>query len=85
MAYEAPRCCGANLRVFASVYMSSRVTANGKPSMRSPSVFDIVPQYLFCIRCETRYEAELDSKGRIVLPCKEIDCNGGDKVRAKNT
>lgn len=71
MAYEAPKCCDANLSVFADVDLATRVSADGKPSMRSPQVFSFVPRYLFCQRCKSHYGATLDDRGRVVR---------GDKV-----
>lgn len=66
MAYEAPKCCGANLQVFADVDLAARVTSDGKPSMRTPTVFGFMPKSLFCQRCKTRYKVSLDDQGRVV-------------------
>lgn len=64
--YKAPKCCGANLSVFADINIAARVTADGKPSMKTPTIFGFIPKFLFCQRCKASYKVSLDDEGRIV-------------------
>ncbi|WP_240416715.1 hypothetical protein [Paenibacillus periandrae] len=64
MAYQAPICCGNNLT--ADISIAARISANGKPAMRSLQVFSFTAKYLFCKLFKRRYSHETDDKGRIV-------------------
>lgn len=66
MKYQAPKCCGNNLTVFADVSIATHISADGKPAMRSPQVFDFTVEYLFCHICKSRYKPEIDDNGRIL-------------------